>query len=136
MTQAWIDFGAGFLAGGLALSAAWGLFWLVVSLVGLARHTCGWRIVLNSLTVGVVPLGLMGILVWWIGGARPLAPSFGVGLAGMPVLLLGLGLRSAPDGQRAGAHMLDGVRRLMDDLLGKHQGCGGCGHEHDHGGCG
>lgn len=130
-----IDFSAGLLVGGLTLSAAWGFFWLAVGMVGLGRRTCGWRVVLNSLTVGMVPLLLIGLLLWWHGGAREWASSFGVGLIGMPLLLVGLGLRQAPDGQRAGSHLLEGVRRLMEELLGKHHGCGGCDHEHDHQGC-
>jgi hypothetical protein len=60
---------------------------------------------------------------------------FGLGLLGMPAVLIGFGLRQAPDGQRAGTHMLDGIRHLKDELLGKHQGCGGCAHEHDSEGC-
>ena len=130
-----VEFGTGFLIGGLALSAAWGLFWLGVGLTGLRRGTCGTRVVLNSLVVGLVPLALITGLLWWR-GAGELASSFGVGLLGMPIVLLGLGLRQAPDGHRAGSHMLDGVRQLRDELLGKHHGCGGCSHEHDHAGCG
>lgn len=136
MKQELIDFSAGFLVGGLGLSAAWGFFWLGVALVGLGRRTCGWRVVFNSLAVGLLPLVLMIGLMWWQGGAREVVSSFGIGLLGMPIVLLGFGLRQAPDGQRAGSHLLEGVRHLMAELLGKHQGCGGCSHEHDHGGCG
>jgi hypothetical protein len=135
MARTLIDFGAGFVIGGLALSAAWGFFWLAIGLVGLGRRTCGWRVVWNSLAAGVLPLGLILGLLWWRSGGEP-ALSFGIGLAGMPVVLLGLGLRPAPDGQRVGSHMVDGVRRLKDELLGAHHECGGCSHEHDHGGCG
>ncbi len=129
------DFGIGFLVGGLALSAAWGVFWLGVSLVGLRRGTCGPRVVLNSLVVGLVPMGFIAGLVWWQGTGGG-APAFGVGLAGMPLVAVALALRPAADGRLAGSHLLGGVRQLMDDLLGAHHGCGGCGHEHDHGGCG
>jgi len=62
MNQGLIDFGLGMLAGGLGLSACWGLFWLAVGTTGLARGTCGWRVVVNSLTVSVVPL----LLIAWI----------------------------------------------------------------------
>lgn len=135
MNQAVIDFGTGLLIGGLGLSALWGFFWLVVGLVGIGRQTCGWRVVVNSLAVGLAPVVLIIGLLWWQEGAREILSSFGIGLLGMPVVLLGFGLRQTPDGQRAGAHLLDGIRHLMDELLGKHQGCGGCSHEHDHEGC-
>lgn len=130
-----IDFGTGFLVGGLAISAAWGFFWLAIGLIGLSRGTCGLRVVLNSLTVGLMPLVLMAGLLWWQGGGK-VASSYGMGLAGMPMVLFGLGLRHAPDGKRTGFHMLEGVRHLMDELLGKHHGCSGCSHEHDREGCG
>ena len=55
MMDVLIDSGAGFLTGGLALSAAWGLFWLAISLVGLSRGTCGQRIIFMSLVGGCVP---------------------------------------------------------------------------------
>lgn len=135
MTRGLMDFGAGVLIGGLGLSACWGFFWLAIGLAGLIRKTCSWRVVLNSLTVGVVPLILILGLFWWYGGASAVSPAFGAGVLGMPIVLFGLGLRQAPDGQRAGVHMLDGMRNLMDKLLGKHQGCGGCSHDHDHEGC-
>jgi hypothetical protein len=134
MNQGLIEFAAGVLAGGLGLSACWGLFWLIIGTAGLIRGTCGWRVVLNSLTVGLVPLLLIGGILWWSGGIRGVGSAFGLGVLGMPVVLVGLGLRQTPDGQRAGMHMLDGVRHLMDDLLGAHHECGGCGHDHDHGG--
>ncbi len=129
-----VDFIVGLMVGGLGLSALWGWFWLSVSLAGLRRGTCHWRIALNSLTVGVMPLLLMGGVMWWAGGAGMGMP-FGIGLLGMPAVLIGFGLRRAPDGQRAGAHMMSGVRHLRDELLGKHAGCGGCAHEHDQEGC-
>ncbi len=132
MSQGLIDFGVGILAGGLSLSACWGLFWLGIGTVGLLRGTCNWRVVLNSLTVGVVPLLLIVGLLWWHGGAYGVGSAFGMGMMGMPIVLVGFGLRQAPDGRRAGAHVLDGVRHLMDELLGRHHECGGCGEEHQH----
>jgi hypothetical protein len=131
MVRMLIDFGAGVLVGGLSVSAGWGLFWLGIGLVGLARGTCGWRVVANGLTVGLLPLFLIAGLVWWTGGTGA-GPAFGAGLLGVPIVLCGLAWRQAPDGRRAGRHLLAGVRRLMDDLLGRHRGCGGCDHEHHH----
>lgn len=132
MSQDWFAFLVGVVIGGLSLSACWGLFWLAVGVIGIVRGTCGWRVVLNSLTVGAVPLLLIAALVWWHGAGDRLSPVFGAGLLSMPVLLFGLGLRQTPDGRRAGIQMLSGVRGLMDEILGRHQGCGGCSHEHDH----
>ena len=130
-----IDSVAGFLTGGLALSAAWGLFWLVISLIGLSRGTCGWRVVFMSVVGGCVPLALAAALVWWMGGLERLTSWFAMGFLGMPTVLAGFWLRRMPDGQRAGTHLSAGVRHLMENLLGVHQGCGGCHDGHDHGTC-
>lgn len=135
MTDVLIDSVAGFLTGGLALSAAWGLFWLAISLVGLSRRTCGWRIVFMSLVGGCVPLALAIALVWWVGHLERMTAVFAVGLMGMPAVLAGFWLRRMPDGQRAGTHLAAGVRHLMGDLLGMHHGCGGCHDGHDHRTC-
>lgn len=135
MTDVLIHGLAGFVAGGLALSAAWGLFWLAISLVGLSRRTCGWRIVFMSLVGGCVPLALAMTLVWWMGGLHRMTSEFVVGLMGMPMVLSGLWLRRMPDGQRAGTHLAAGVRHLMGELLGVHRGCGGCDDGHDHETC-
>ena len=130
-----IDSGAGFLTGGLALSAAWGLFWLAISLVGLSRGTCGRRIVFMSLVGGCVPLALAIALVWWMAELGRMTSVFAMGLMGMPAVLAGLWLRRMSDGQRAGTHLAASVRHLMGDLLGMHQGCGDCHDGHDHGTC-
>ena len=130
-----IDSGAGFLTGGLALSAAWGLFWLAISLVGLSRGTCGRRIVFMSLVGGCVPLALAIALVWWMAELGRMTSVFAMGLMGMPAVLAGLWLRRMSDGQRAGTHLAAGARHLMEDLLGMHQGCGGCPDRDDHRTC-
>ena len=135
MTDVLIDSFAGFLTGGLALSAAWGLFWLSISLVGLSRRTCNRRIVLMSLLGGLVPLALAIALVCWMGHLERMTAAFAVGLMGMPTVLAGFWLRRMPDGQRAGIHLVAGVRHLMEDLLGTHQGCGDCHDGHDHKAC-
>ncbi len=135
MQNGLLDFGVGVVVGGLTMSACWGLFWLTIGTVGLTRRTCSWRVVLNSSAVVLVPLLLGGTLIWVRGGTFTYGAAFGAGFLVVPLVLTGFALRQAPDGQRVGAHMLDGVRHLMDELLGKHQGCGGCSHEHDHGGC-
>jgi hypothetical protein len=132
MMQAFIDLFVGFLAGGFTISAVWGSFWTVIGLVGLSRKTCGWRIPLNGLTVGLVPLLLLMGLVWWSGGTEHKPIWLGAGLVGMPTLLVVLSLRMMPDGKLAGAHLLTSIQALMADILGTHQGCGGCDHEHGH----
>ncbi len=132
-----IDFVLGFVTGGLLVSTAWGLFWLGISLVGRARGTCGWPIVLKSLVAGAVPLSLVSALLWWMGGTTRITLMFGIGLIGMPILLSALWLRRMPDGRRAGTHMVAGVKQLMAELLhAQQQGCGGCHHEHKHETCG
>lgn len=139
MQDALVDFGIGAITGGLSLSACWGLFWFAVGMIGFSRGTCSWRVLLNSLVVGLAPLLLAWALFWIRDTASSSSAAFVAGLSIMPLALMGFGLRPAPDGRRAGVHMLEGVRHLMDELLGKHHECGGCGHDHEpreSGGCG
>ena len=138
MAQAWIDFGTGLLAGGLWLSAGWGLFWLVIGMVGYMRGTCSQRVVLNSLAGLMIPLLMLAALAWLGDFSRMPGFWFVGGLVVMPLVLVAFGLRRAPDGRRAGVHMLGGVRHLMGTVLGAHQECGGCDGEHGRGagGCG
>jgi hypothetical protein len=124
-----VNFAVGALLGGLLLSAAWGLLWLVVGAIGLWRRTCSWRVVANSLVIAVVPL----LLAWaLLSVPDEVTPNmvFVVGLLVMPFILAGLALRPVSGGHRAGASMLRGIGLLIDDLLGKHQACGGCDHDH------
>lgn len=135
MTKPLMDFGAGFLAGGLAVSTVWGMFWFVIGLIGWRRRTCGWDIVRKGLAGGFVPCSLLIGLVWWHSGNGYGGVWFASGLAGIPVLLVLLSLRSMPDGRTAGSHLIEGIRSLMTDLLGAHQGCGGCRPDRDHETC-
>ena len=124
-----LNFAVGALLGGLLLSAAWGLLWLVVGAIGLWRRTCSWRVVANSLVIAVVPL----VLAWaLLSVPDEVSPNtvFVVGLLVMPFILAGLALRPVSGGHRAGASMLRGIGLLIDDLLGRHQACGGCDHDH------
>lgn len=124
-----LNFAVGALLGGLLLSAAWGLLWLVVGAIGLWRRTCNWRVVANSLVIAVVPL----LLAWaLLSVPDEITPDtvFVVGLLVMPFILTGLALRPVSGGHRAGASMLRGIGLLIDDLLGRHQACGGCDHDH------
>jgi len=138
MTHSWIDFGAGLLMGGLGLSAGWGLFWLVIVAIGFRRRTCNRRVVASALAASGVPLIMIVVLTWVSGVAQGAGLEFVVGLPVVPLVLVGLGLRRAPDGRLAGAHMVGGVRHLTEKLLGHHQACSGCngGHGERPGGCG
>src|SRR5262249_54815911 len=94
--------------------------------------TCRWRVPANSIVVGLIPLSLIWALLW-LEGAEGNAGVFATGVTVVPLMLIGLGLRKAPDGQRAGIHMWDGMRHLMEELLGTHKGCcGGCDHQRGH----
>jgi hypothetical protein len=124
-----LNFAVGALLGGLVLSAAWGLLWLVVGAIGLWRRTCSWRVVANSVVIAVVPL----LLAWaLLSVPDEVTPNmvFVVGLLVMPFILAGLALRPVSGGHRAGASMLRGIGLLINDLLGRHQACGGCDHDH------
>ena len=138
MIEPWIEFGVGMLAGGLGLSACWGLFWFVIGAIGVARGTCTRQVLLSALAVFVSPLLMMAGLMWLKGGTHGTGLEFAGGLSVVPLVLVGLGLRRAPDGQLASTHMVDGVRHLMDKLLGQHRACGGCsgGQGQGPGGCG
>ena len=125
-----VNFAVGVLLGGLLLSAAWGLLWLVVGAIGLWRRTCSWRVVANSLVIAVVPLLLAWVLLSVPDEVTP-NMVFVVGLLVMPFILAGLALRPISGGHRAGASMIRGIGLLIDDLLGRHQACGWC--EQDHG---
>lgn len=131
MMETLIDFGAGFLAGGLAVSMVWGLFWFVIGVVGRSRRTCGWSTVSKGLVGGFVSFSLLIGLLWWCGSGYD-GVWFASGLLGMPGLLLILSLRPMPDGKMAGMHLLEGVRALVEDLLGGHQRCDGCHSQGDH----
>ena len=119
MTDVVVECVAGFVTGGLALSAAWGFLWLAIRLVGLSRRTCGRRIAFMGTVGGCVPLALAITLVWWMGGLERMTSVFVMGLgdangAGW------LWLRRMPDGQRAGMHWLR--VGISENLLGVHQG--------------
>jgi hypothetical protein len=131
MQKTLIEFGMGAFIGGLSISACWGLWWLIVGMVGFSRGTCSWRVLLNSFVVGMVSFLLASALLWLKGTVSVSSASFVAGLSAVPFVLLGLCLRLAPDGRRAGAHMVDGVRQMMDDLLGRHHECSGCDHDHE-----
>jgi hypothetical protein len=130
MPQAVVNFGTGVILGGLALSACWGWLWAVIGTVGVARGVCSIRVVMNSLLVGISPLLLGGGVLWMRAETWSMDTAVAAGLLVMPLALVGLALRRASDGRRAGLHMAEGIRHLKDELLGTHHDCAGCGHPH------
>lgn len=132
MIEAAISFALGLVLGGFGVSASWGLFWSVLALVGVLRGTSKWQVVRASLTAGLVPLLMVVAVVWMIDAARMATWPFALGVAGVPVTLLGLGLRKLPDGTRVGERLIGGAQTMMDTMLGRHHECGGCGEEHHH----
>ncbi len=135
MLETAISFVLGLVLGGFGVSAGWGLFWSVFALVGVARGTSKWQVVRASLTAGLIPLLMAVAVVWAMDGARLGTWPFLLGVAGVPVTLLGLSLRKLPDGTRVGERLVGGAQTMMDTMLGRHAdcgGCGGCGEEHRH----
>ncbi|MEK6533262.1 MAG: hypothetical protein AABZ52_05165, partial [Nitrospirota bacterium] len=96
------------------------------------RGTSKWQVVRASLTAGLVPLLMVVAVVWMMDSVRVGTWPFLLGVAGVPVTLLGLGLRKLPDGTRVGERLVGGARTMMDTMLGRHHECGGCGEEHHH----
>ncbi len=127
MIETAISFALGLVLGGFGVSASWGLFWSVLALVGVLRGTSKWQVVRASLTAGLVPLLMVVAVAWMIDAARMATWPFALGVAGVPVTLLGLGLRKLPDGTRVGERLIGGAQTMMDTMLGRHHECGGCG---------
>jgi hypothetical protein len=122
----------GVVVGGLGVSTCWGLFWLVMALVGFARRTCARTVIRASLTAALVPGILLGIVLWAIDRGRLGSPAFAVGVLVLPVVGVVLGMRTLPDGTRVAGRLVGGTQTMMDTILGRHHGCGGCGDEHHH----
>lgn len=132
MIETAISFVSGLVLGGFGVSACWGFFWSIFAIVGVMRGTSKWQVVRASLTAGVVPLLMAGAVLWMIDPARMATWPFLLGVAAVPVTLLGLGLRKLPDGTRVGERLVGGTQTMMDTMLGRHHECGGCGEEHHH----
>lgn len=129
MVEAGWSFGAGLLIGGFGLMLAWGLLWLVVGAVGLMRQTCGWAIVLSSVSSSAIAaLSITGIL-WAVDVARLSGLTFHSGLMTVPLALLVTGFFRLEDGRRIGPAFVEGSRLMLHQLLGVHQE--GCGHCHE-----
>lgn len=132
MVETSISFMLGLGLGGLGVSACWGLFWSVLAVLGVWRGTSQWQVVRASLTAGTVPLLLALGVIWMVDPARLATWPFLIGAAGVPAILVGLGLRKMPDGTLVGERLIGGARTMIDTMLGRHHECGGCGEEHHH----
>ncbi len=131
MVDAGVSFGIGLLIGGLGLMLGWGVLWLVVGAVGLARQTCGWAIFMSSVSSTAIAVISMGGLFWAVDVARLSSPALHVGLAGVPLALLVAAACRLEDGRRIGPAFVEGSRLMWHQLLGVHEGSGGCGHCHE-----
>jgi hypothetical protein len=127
MVDVGLSFGSGLLFGGFSLMLVWGLLWLVVGTIGLARRTCGSAIFLSSLSSSTIAgLSIAGLL-WAMDQARLSSPAFHIGLMAMPLLLMVASFCRLEDGRRIGPAFVEGSRAMLDQLLGVHQdGCGHC----------
>lgn len=129
MVEMGMSFGLGLIIGGLSLMLAWGLLWLVVGGIGLARQTCGWAIFMSSVSsTAIAGLSMAGVL-WLADSARLSSAALQVGLVGVPLALLVAAFGRLEDGRRIGPAFLEGSRLMVHQLLGVHdEGCGHC-HE-------
>lgn len=131
MVDAGISLMVGLLIGGLSLMVGWGLLWFVVGAIGLARQTSGWPIVMSSVSSTAIACGVMAAVFWTVDAARLSSPALQAGLAGIPLALLAASALRLQDGRRIGPAFVEGSRMMVHQLLGVHQGVGGCGHCHD-----
>jgi hypothetical protein len=130
MAEAGLSFGAGLLIGGFSLMLLWGLLWLVVGAIGMARQTCPPVIVLSSLSSSAIAgLSIAGLL-WAMDPSRLATSAFHIGTVAVPLALMGTSLGRLKDGRRIGTAFMEGTRAMLHQFLGLHQhnGCGGC-HE-------
>ena len=129
MLDAGLSLGAGLLISGFSLMLLWSLLWLVVGTVGLVRQTCGWAILLSSVSSsGIAALSMMGVL-WTTDPAKMSTPAFQIGLIVVPLALVVASFCRLEDGRRIGPAFVEGSRLLLHQLLGVHQE--GCGHCHE-----
>lgn len=129
MVDAGLSFGAGLLIGGFSLMLLWGLLWLVIGAIGLARQTCGWAILLSSLSSSAIAaLSMLG-MVWLIDQARLSSSALQIGLLGVPLALVVASFGRLEDGRRIGPAFVEGSRMMVHQLLGVPQE--GCGHCHE-----
>lgn len=131
MVDAGLSAFIGLLVGGFGVMTVWGLVWLVVGTVGAIRQTCGWMIVLSSLSATVIASLCIGAILWGASPGRVGSSAFAAGVAGMAGLLGMTAFWRLEDGRRIGPAFLEGSRLLLFHLWGLHQEEGGCGHCHE-----
>ncbi len=129
MVDAGLSFGAGLLIGGFSLMLLWGLLWLVIGTIGLARQTCGWAILLSSLSSSAIAALAMLGMVLFIDQARLSSFALRIGFLGVPLALVVASFSRLEDGRRIGPACLEGSRMMVHQLLGVPQE--GCGHCHE-----
>lgn len=129
MVDVGLSFGAGLLIAGFDIMLLWGLLWLVVGTIGLARRTCGSVILLSSASSSsIAGLSIAGLL-WAMDQARLSSPAFHMGLLSIPLLLMVASFCRLEDGRRIGPAFVEGSRAMLHQLLGVRQD--GCGHCHE-----
>jgi hypothetical protein len=129
MVDVGLSFGAGLLIAGFGLMLLWGLLWLVVGTIGLARRTCGSVILLSSASSSAIAALSIAGLVWAMDQARLSSPAFHFGLMSIPLTLMVASCCRLKDGRRIGPALVEGSRAMLHQLLGVHQD--GCGHCHE-----
>ena len=131
MVDAGISFSVGLFIGGFSLMAGWGLLWLVVGGIGLARQTSGWPIFISSVSSTVIAGGALALVLWAVDAARLSSTALHVGLGGIPLTLCVASAFRLQDGRRIGPAFVEGTRLMVQQLLGVHPEEGGCGHCHE-----
>lgn len=129
MVDAGLSFGAGLLIGGFGLMLLWGLLWVVVGAIGLTRQTCGWAILLSSVSSSAIAVLSIGGMLWAIDQARMSSPALHIGMLGVPLALMLASVCRLEDGRRIGPAFVEGSRMMLHQLLGVQQD--GCGHCHE-----
>ncbi len=122
----------GMLVAGFALMLVWGLVWLTVGTIGALRQTCGWMIVLSSLSATVVATLGVGVIVWAASPGRLGSGAFAAGIGATGVLLGVTARLRLEDGRRIGPAFLEGSRLLSHHIQGIQREEDGCGHCHEH----
>ncbi len=129
MVDAGWSFSAGLVIGGFSLMLLWGLLWLIVGTIGLVRQTCGWAVVLSSVSSSIIAGLSIGEVFWVTDSARFSSPALQVGLMAVPLALVVASFCRLEDGRRIGPSLVEGSRAMLHQLLGLHQE--GCGHCHE-----
>jgi len=99
------------------VSACWGLFWSVFASRRVLRGTASGKWC-GQPHCGIVPLLMVGAMVWMMDSARSGHLAISAGVAGVPVTLLDWAEEIA-DGTRVGERLIGGAQTMMDTMLGR-----------------